>query len=1012
MFSCVVGAGMNKPPANSSRARLKRGRPYTSPLLEMLQRRDATLAGLSPKFGRFETGDAPPAETHAARNLTQLAEALKVTPQEINHLNRRVGAEPSVALAKKIERQLVSWYLEDSLEELQALRRAAGAPGFDRNDPHDREVMEEVERRHASSIPKAAPSIRLDEPKAKYVRRPEHDELRDKILNARPDEQKTYGVITAVKGMGGGGKTTLAEAVVEELVSKYKRRFDGSIRLVFSKKHDPAARISDAIRQLEGTILGPAVSNIEEGMRLLIAAAHTSKKRPVVFFDDVWEARDVAPYLEAFHHCPVVITTRFAEVVADIGETITLDKYTPDQALEQLSDGLPSGEEDSLRSLARALRYWPIALSLANAFIRRKLKKTAPPFTLAEAIGLAATALAEYGITAFDRGDDNPARSTNASIQIVLSLLDPAAALAFGKLAVFPEDARVPRDLLTRWLAAADWSENRVRDFCGELRDLSLTQGYEGLTNPFIQIHDHIWMFLRGKHKDKLGSWQREFLDAVRPAAIADDPELPWPSSRWARLLPEGDAYLWQNLEHHLTEADLQHEWREAVCDWHFIAGRAAAQGTDLSDITGWDVDLFARAREAPDPDAFIRATLEDDDVLGAAHCAGLPGIRHRISSQTRDMLRELLLRDAQSDPGLAWRDHAIRRLFEIGHPQFPVTPGRDGVRYVEPRCLRVHGGDYPLGDGNPPYTESFRSQEMPLHRWPIPAFDLGIYPITNAEFAWFVRAGGYDDERWWAGEKAQAWRTGHGTNEYLRKAASIAADRVAALSDEDLARSGIDAETIQALRASSIDELRKLLSQSEDTRYELPGAFTDLRFGHPSQPVCMVSFYEAIAYCRWLSHVSGRQYTLPSEDEWEAAATSSEGHHYPFPGPFSKDKCNTREGDVWRTTPVGAFPNGATPEDTTEGGTTPAGIHDLAGNVWEWTSSGFDINPYGQYEYLPARDVRPEGSNDVSRDWSCHVVRGGSWYGDRIGARAAFRSGDDPSGRDYDLGFRVVLRP
>jgi formylglycine-generating enzyme required for sulfatase activity len=108
----------------------------------------------------------------------------------------------------------------------------------------------------------------------------------------------------------------------------------------------------------------------------------------------------------------------------------------------------------------------------------------------------------------------------------------------------------------------------------------------------------------------------------------------------------------------------------------------------------------------------------------------------------------------------------------------------------------------------------------------------------------------------------------------------------------------------------------------------------------HPNRPVTGVNWYEASAYCAWAG------VRLPREAEWERAARGTEGRMYPW-GNEEPDatRANYRETGPGHPTPVGLYPAGATPE----------GIHDLAGNVWEWVE--------GPYE---------EGAS--------HVLRGGSW--------------------------------
>jgi len=930
---------------------------------------------------------------YAEVNQEKLASQLDCGTSTISNLNYpdHFGNE---SLVERIERQLVAWRLIDSKAELNHLREANGVRALDAQ--RDRELIcevdpdacdpDEVDSTYRSSVDRHT----------LYVQRPEHNELLNKLRKESSGGSIT-GVVTAVQGTGGGGKTTLATAVIDEL-RRDSRRFTGKVRLVFGQKHSPANRISEAIGQLTGAESGPPISDLEEGQRLLREKA--IGKTPIVLLDDVWEQEHLGPFLGAFQHCPIVITTRNTKVLRGIGAvTLVLGNYTDAQALEQLSSGLPKGYETKLRALARLLKNWPLAIALANAFVLDCMRSEDTPMSFGEAIDHAISEYERYGFVAYDADGDDPSKSVDASIRLNLTRLKPDEVIAFETLAVFPEDARVPRDVLFRWhRSALGWDAVKVRKFCEHLKLLWLSQGYEGVTNPVVQVHDHIWMYLQGKHKESLVAWQKEFLDAFRPLAIPEDTGEPWPSSPWARLEPANNEYLWRNLEHHLTEAGLQTEWREAVCDWHFISGRAAALGKDLSEITGWDSDLFAKARAADDPDAFVWQVLAHDP-LGAAHCAGLPGVRHRIHENTRNQLRGLLENLVCDSPQRKLRDHAIRALFEIGHPDFVVRLHRSGIRYIEPARIHIEHGHYPLGDNDPPFDHPVRFQEMPQEMCPIVAFELGKYTVTNAEMAWFVRAGGYENERWWVGDKARAWRRGIGTEHYLRRSSRSWAEyhRQAGRHERD----GLSNPFRDRIENLSVDELTEyLVNNIRDRHYPWPRHFDEFRDGHPSQPVVAVCFYEAQAYCRWLSDLTGRKYSLPNEDQWEAASKGSDGNVFAFAGQFDPAKCNTFESGTERTTPVGAFPDGK----------TPAGAHDLSGNVREWTASGFDVNPFSDDAFLPSRNVRPQGRDEAEIDWQCRVLRGGSYDDIWIAARTAFRCRLDPTSGTADLGFRVVL--
>ncbi|MBI3271584.1 MAG: SUMF1/EgtB/PvdO family nonheme iron enzyme [Planctomycetes bacterium] len=155
------------------------------------------------------------------------------------------------------------------------------------------------------------------------------------------------------------------------------------------------------------------------------------------------------------------------------------------------------------------------------------------------------------------------------------------------------------------------------------------------------------------------------------------------------------------------------------------------------------------------------------------------------------------------------------------------------------------------------------------------------------------------------------------------------------------------------------------------------------------THPVVGVSWGDAMAYCRWLSEAAGPQYRLPTEAEWEWAARGTDARRYPWGEDWRPGLANDESARLRVTTPVGVFPAGANPE----------GCLDLAGNVWEWCSS-----LYAKYPYKAA-----DGREALDAD-GARVLRGGAWYGDGVGVRAAYRSDRDPGGRRVSVGFRVVV--
>lgn len=171
-----------------------------------------------------------------------------------------------------------------------------------------------------------------------------------------------------------------------------------------------------------------------------------------------------------------------------------------------------------------------------------------------------------------------------------------------------------------------------------------------------------------------------------------------------------------------------------------------------------------------------------------------------------------------------------------------------------------------------------------------------------------------------------------------------------------------------------------------ETTRHDAPKFWHDERFNAPDQPVVAVTWFDAVAYCDWLSSVAGARYRLPTEAEREKAARGGvEGTRYPV-GDEPPDG-GKFEQDAPRAVGL-AGPNGY-------------GLFDTAYNVHEWCSDWYDP---AYYAASPDRD--PTGPPAGKR----RASRGGAWRHQIKYNRCAARSSLDPSFQYNDYGFRVAL--
>jgi formylglycine-generating enzyme required for sulfatase activity len=243
----------------------------------------------------------------------------------------------------------------------------------------------------------------------------------------------------------------------------------------------------------------------------------------------------------------------------------------------------------------------------------------------------------------------------------------------------------------------------------------------------------------------------------------------------------------------------------------------------------------------------------------------------------------------------------------------------KTGIAFIVPPVRPVAAGKFTMGSAeNDPQAYD---DEKGQYSIPVGAFEIGTFPVTVAEYALYLQANPKADKpRDYAFSKDADWVAPEWRGKTLTWAA-------------------------QQQRAD--------------------------------HPVVCITWADAYNYTQWLAQVTGQPWRLPTEAEWEKAARWDEAQQharvYPWGDQWDKARANTREGGPGMTTPIGQYMD----KDT-----SPYGCHDMAGNVWEWTSTlWYDRPPYDASKY----------ENESDRT-SARVLRGGSWNCDPRYARAAFR--------------------
>jgi ergothioneine biosynthesis protein EgtB len=328
----------------------------------------------------------------------------------------------------------------------------------------------------------------------------------------------------------------------------------------------------------------------------------------------------------------------------------------------------------------------------------------------------------------------------------------------------------------------------------------------------------------------------------------------------------------------------------------------------------------------------FLEQTPDRDDAETVLSIVRL-GLEHEMQHQ------ELLVYDIK---------HLLCDQFDA-----PMKPAPSSIENVS-GMAEIEGGLFELGHSQSksgdesPHSKNATfawDNEKPSHKVFLEDFQIDRAPVSNGEFLEFIRAGGYQDFRWW---HSAGWEK-------------------------------VNTEHWQA----------PLYWEQHDGEWMIRD-FGGLHrvSDRANEPVSHVSFLEASAYAKW----AGKR--LPTEAEWEKAATiSPHGSKQKFPwGDQAPDneRANLFENGLWSVAVIGAFPDGQ----------NIYGCQQMIGDVWEWTTSDYTPYPGFKSEFDEYNDKWFVGQK---------VLRGGSFATPRVHIRSTYRNFFYPHERWMISGFRCA---
>ena len=542
-------------------------------------------------------------------HIDELQKQLAVSRQRLHHLlkqQRTFGLHTPFYVAADVQ---------DARAHIARLKAELSKAGLAVDDePGDVETPEE-RRAWQPHMPRPAP--RMVPPPERYIQRPQEYERLVALLTDR-ERSGHVAIRAALRGAGGYGKTTLAQAVCQDR-RVYEAYPDGTLWVAIGESPQSLPELAAGlIEQMTGER-----PPIRIGDEAAVLAAALADRTCLLVVDDVWHEEHLRPFVHGAPNCTRLITTRIAEALPPDTAEVPIDAMADAEALSLLGDKMVVTEANRARQapLAARLGNWPLLLGLVNGALRGQVEQGA---TLRQALDAVERALDDRGFTAFDPADPAARRRAVAgTLEISLEWLVVPLRQRYAELAIFPGSLAIPIDAIAAlWGATAALAPDEAEELCLRFARLSLLQTYDTAARA-ARLHDVVRGYLAEIHAGALAGWHAALLDAYRPAALPEENASPQgPRSIWAALRDQA-GYMWQHLAYHLEGAGRATELVEAALDVRYLLAKMRVRSVPAA-----EADIHRALRHAADQPAL--AALERTVRLNSHILAACANERER----------------------------------------------------------------------------------------------------------------------------------------------------------------------------------------------------------------------------------------------------------------------------------------------------------------------------------------------------------------------------------------------